>query len=151
MAQTTTAISSCAVEVWLDNTAGGVLTNISGSSTEIVPRFTQTLGDYHPRASDWPSRLDGGKDAGIRLNVVYSTTAAEGWDILKDWWFTAPPGARTLTWYAPDKTAGADMFSGEWRIRDLRWTHGAGSAGPVVVTADLVPDGEVTQSAYVPS
>jgi len=147
MAQTTTAIDSCAVEVWLD-TAGGVLTNISGSSTEIVPHFTQTLGDYHPRASDWPSRLDGGKDAGVRLNVVYSTTDAEGWDILKDWWFAASPGARRMRWYAPDKTAGADQFAGNWRIRDLRWTHGASAAGPVVVTADLVPDGEVTQSTY---
>ena len=124
MAQTTTAIDSCAVEVWLDDDATpGVLQNISGSSTEIVPRFTQTLGDYHPRASDWPSRLDGGKDAGVRLNVVYSTADDEGWDLLKDWWFAASPGARTLTWYAPDKTAGADMFSGEWRIRDLRWTQ----------------------------
>ena len=145
MTQTTTAIDSCAVEVWLD-TVGGVLTNISGSSTEIVPHFTQTLGDYHPRASNWPSRLDGGKDAGVRLNVVYSTTDAEGWDILKDWWFAASPGARTLTWYAPSNEVGADKFSGEFRIRDLRWTHSASPAGPVVVTADLVPDGAVAQT-----
>ena len=144
MAQTTTAIDSCAVKVWLA-TAGDVMTDISGSSTEIVPHFTQTLGDYHPRASDWPSRLDGGKDADVRLNVVYSTTDAEGWDLLKDWWFTVPPGARRMIWYAPDKSVGADMFSGSYRIKDLRWVHGASAAGPVVVTADLVPDGEVTQ------
>jgi len=145
MAQTTTALGPCEVEVWLDN-VGGTLTAINGSTTTIDPRFTLTQGDYHPRASDWPNRLDGGKDAGVRLNVLYSTTADEGWDILKDWWFAASPGARTLTWYAPANEVGADKFSGEFRIRDLRWTHSASPAGPIVVTADLVPDGEVSQS-----
>lgn len=147
MAQTTTAQAACRADVWLDN-AGGTLTDISGSTTTVDPDFTQTLGDYHPRASAWPSRLDGGKDAGVRLNVLYTSTADEGWDILKDWWFAANPGARTMTWYAPSKTAGADVFSGEFRIRGLRWTHGAGDPAPLVVTADLVPDGAISQSTY---
>ena len=148
MAQTTTAQAGCRAEVWLDN-SGGTLTNISGSSTQVDPHFTHALGTYRARNDGgWPKRLDAGKDSDVRLNVLYTSTADEGWDILREWWFASAPGARTLTWYAPSKTAGADVFSGEFRIRDLRWTHSSRDAGPLVVTADLVADGEVTESTY---
>lgn len=149
MAQTTTAASAIGVSVWLDN-AGGTPTDISGSAASLRPSLELEQGMYRARASAWPKHLDGGKNASVTINVVFSTTADEGWDILKDWFHASSPGARTLTWYEPSKTAGADCYSGEFRLERMSWDDSAGAGGPVVATADLVPDGAVSHSTYSP-
>jgi len=146
MAQTTTAASARAATAWLDSSAGGSLANISGSTTSIEPDFGLTLGEYRVFQDRYPHQLDGGRSASITLNVVYSTTASEGWAILRDWYQATNPGARTLDWYAPDATAGSDHFSCEVRIESLRHTLAAGDGSPIIVTARLVPDGTISRS-----
>lgn len=145
MAITTTARNACDASVWLD-TAGGTLTDISGSSANIAPSFDLQVGEYRVFQDRWPKRIDCGKDASITLNVWYSTTADEGFDILIDWFFTTSPGARTFSWYQPSKNVGSDYFTGEFRLDDLSWTNDPSDPNPVMVTATLLPDGTVSHS-----
>lgn len=145
MAQTTTAVNACDVAIWLDN---GTLTptDIGGSSNNVDLDFDHDIGEFRTFASRWPGRLECGKDANFTLNIVYSTTADEAFDILKTWYFASSPGNRTLSVYIPDKDVGSDHFQGEFKIASLSWTAGADEAGPIMVTANLLPDGEVTHS-----
>jgi len=144
MAQTTSAVNSCAAVVKLDR-LDGTLTDISGSAASITPAFGLTLGEYRVYADRSAHQLDGGRTAGVTLNVLYSTAADEGWDILRRWYFATNPGARTLHWYTPDETkVGGDHFSCEMRIADLKWRVDASRGGAIVATATLVPDGAVS-------
>lgn len=145
MAQTTTAVNACDVAIWLDS---GTLTptDISGSSNNVDMDFDQEIGEYRTFGSRWPVRLECGKDAAFTLNIIYSTAADEALDILKTWYFASSPGNRTLSVYIPDKNVGSDHFQGECKIASLSWTAGSDEAGPIMVTANLLPDGEVTLS-----
>jgi hypothetical protein len=144
MAQTTTAVNSCAAVVKLDR-LDGTLTNISGSAASVTPAFGLTLGEYRGYADRWPDQLDGGRTAGVTLSVLYSTATDEGWDILRRWYFATNPGARSFHWYTPDETtAGGDHFSCEMRITDLKWQVDASRGGAIAATATLVPDGAVS-------
>ena len=143
MAQTSTGINGCDVAIWLDK-AGGTLTDISGSSNKIDLNFDQELAMFRTFGSKWPKRLECGKDASFALDVIYSSAADEGLDILKDWFFATDPGARTLKIYVPDKNVGSDVYSCEVRIENLTFSAEAGAADPIMVSASLLPDGEVT-------
>jgi hypothetical protein len=140
VAQTTTPVNVCDVVIQLDD-SGGTLRNISGSTNRVVLDFDQELGDYRAYGSDWPKRLDAGQDATITLTVLYTTASNEGYDVLKQWFHAAQPGARTLQVDVPDSTVGSDRYSGEVRINAKRFTIDAGQGGPVMVTARLRPDG----------
>lgn len=141
--QTDTAIVACDAGIWLDNLSG-VLKNIGGSANEVAMNFDNPQGAFRTFGSKWPKRLECGKDASYTLSIVYSTATDEGFDILKNWFFAANPGARTCKIYLPNKNVGSDVYSGEFKIQDLKFTPVAGSADPVTVTATLLPTGEVT-------
>ena len=143
MAQTSTQVSACDVVVCLDD-SGGTPRDISGSTNRIDMDFAHTLGDYRAYGSKWPVRLDAGKDANFTLVVLYTTANNEGLDILNQWYHAASPGARTLRVDIPDSTVGSDRYSGEVRLDDLKWTVSAREGGPILVTARLVPDGEIS-------
>lgn len=145
MAQTSTAVNACDVDIWLDK-VGGTETDISGSSNAISMNFDHDVKPFRTFGSVWPKRQECGKDASFTLTVVYSPTADEGLDILKDWFFAASPGARTLQVYIPTKNVGNDYYSAEVRIQSLSWSMSPDEAGPIMVQAVLVPDGEVTVS-----
>lgn len=142
MAQTTTDINACDAGVWLDN-AAGTLTDISGSSNQVNITLTLTSGMTRTFASKWPRRKVCPKDAKVALQIVYSTAADEGADLLKDWFFASDPGARTLKIYLPDKNVGSDVFSGEFVIDgDISIPVTAGSADPIVISVTLAVSGE---------
>jgi len=141
--QATTAISACNAIVVLDN-AGGTPTDISGSTNRIKSSIGQDLGRYHVHGSDWPKRLDGERDGSFTLTVLYTTAANEGFEVLRDWIFAANPGARSIRIDTPNSSAGSDRYTAEVRIEDLRWTLAADKGGPVMVTARLMPDGEIS-------
>lgn len=145
MAQTTTAVNACDAGIWLDN---GTLipTGIGGSANNVDMNFDQEIGEFRTFGSRWPGRLECGKDANFTLNIVYSSAADEAFDILKTWFFASSPGNRTLSVYIPDKNVGSDHFQAECKIEGLSWTAGSDEAGPIMVTANLLPDGEVALS-----
>jgi hypothetical protein len=145
MPLTTTAQNACNVSLWLRD-AGGTDRDISGSSNSVGFEFTLNLGDVNAFQNQWPVRLDCGKDVTISLEVLYTQTANEGWDVLKDWYFAATPGARQFTAYVPDKNVGSDRFNGLTRLESLSFTATAGEADPILVSASLRSDGEFSHS-----
>lgn len=145
MAKTTTAVNACNAAMALDSAAGAA-TSITGSSNKVSIALTQELGEYVVFQDKWKSRLECSKDVTYTLQVVYSTTADEGFDLLRDWFYTASPGARTLTVYIPDKNVGSDRYQGEVRLASLTWDTDRGEAGPILATAELVADGTQTHS-----
>jgi hypothetical protein len=145
MAQTTTDITACDASIWLDN-AAGTLKDISGSSNSVDLAYSKVIGELRTFQTRWPRRQECGKDCVWTLIVVYSTTSDEAFDILKTWYFQSAPNLRTCTVYLPDKNIGSDMYSGEFRLQDLKIPVSSGNADPVTVTATLVPSGEVTLS-----
>lgn len=146
MTQTTTAINACDAAIWLDN-AAGTPTDVSGSSNSVTLNLANTTAAYRNFQTTWPKRLECGKDGSVDLIVTYSTGSDEGLDILRDWFFATPPGNRTLKFYLPDKNAGSDVYSGEFKIETLVIPATAGEAAPVTVTAHLVPDGAISYTA----
>jgi hypothetical protein len=110
------------------------------------PNFDLETGAFRTFQSVWQSRLQCGKDASITLNVVFSTTADEGWDALITWYNQDTPGARTMDFYMPDKNVGSDYFTGEFVLENLSWDLDPNEAGPIMVQATLLPDGAVTWS-----
>lgn len=143
--RTTTAINACDVGLWLDN-AGGTLVDIGGSSNQVRTNLYHDIGKFNVFSNEWPGRLECGKDATVTLQIIYSSTVDEGWDVVKTWFFTNPPGARTLSIYIPDKNVGSDHFSAEMMLSALNWTSSRGEAGPILVTATLLPDGDVSHT-----
>ena len=142
MAQTTTGITACDIGVWGD-LANGTLTDISGSN-KVSMNFDREIGMFRTFQSQWPRRLECGKDAKFTLVVVYSEAADEGSDLIKDWYHAAAPGDRTFKFYVPDKNVGSDVYSGEFKLLSYSFELVAGSAEAVMVTAELVPNGAIT-------
>lgn len=142
-AQTTTAINGCDAGIWAD-IASGVLTDIGGSSNEYNLEFDMDIAGFRTFGNRWQKRLDCGKDAKLTVMITYSTAVNEGIDLLKNWFFNATPGERTIRLYVPAKNVGADVYSAEWRLESLKIPVVAGEAKPVTVTAVLLPSGPVT-------
>lgn len=144
MTTTTTATNACSAVVSIDNGAG-VLTNVSGSGTSATMTLKTELGDYKVFGDRWRYRLACAQDTEISLDVVYTTTADEGFDILRDWWFdpTAHAVARTVRIDMPDSETGSDRYTAEMMLEQLSWDMPAGEPGPVIVTAALKPNGEM--------
>lgn len=145
MPLTTTPVNACDVEIWLDNLAGTAM-NISGSANTCNITLSQNIEVLRSFGSRWPARMQCGRDAEIALTIIYSETTDEGMDILKNWYFAAVPGNRTVTIYIPDKNVGADRFQFEAVLSELSWNMEAGEAGPIAVNATLAPNGEFTHS-----
>lgn len=143
MAETTTAVNACDVSIWMDK-AAGTLVDISGSSNKVSLNLGNKLGEYKVYKQKWMKRLECGKDAEVKLVIVYTEATDEAIDILKNWFFADPPGNRTFKIYIPDKNVGADVYAGEFKIEALEIPTDTGEAGPVMVTATLKPDGAVT-------
>ena len=143
MAQTTTAVNACDAAIWLDN-AGGTLKDISGSSNNVDMNFDIDIGEFKSFASKWKARITCGKDAEFTIAAVYSTTTNESLDILKNWFFAAAPGSRTLKVYLPDKNVGSDVYSGEFVLSNLKIPADGSKADFIMVEATLKPDGAVT-------
>lgn len=144
MSTTTTATNACSAVVSIDN-AAGVLTNVSGSGVQASMTLKTELGDYKVFGDQWRYRLACAQDSEISLDVLYTTTADEGFDILRDWWFdnTKYKVARTVRIDMPDSSTGSDRYTAEMLLEQLNWDMPAGEPGPVVVTAALKPNGKM--------
>ena len=146
MATTSTARNACDVAIWLDTDAG-MATGISGSMASAAIDLQATLGEYQVFGDCCMQRLECGVDATITLNVLYTTAASEGRDILSSWWAQGcSKDARTLAIYLPDKNVGSEKWSGEFRLEGLSFGIDRGSASPMPVTAVLRPHGCVSHT-----
>ncbi len=143
MPQTTTAVNACDASIWLDNTSG-VLTDVSGSSNTINMEFTEQVGNVRNFGTRWQIRLTCGLDATFGFTAVYSTAAGEARDILLDWFFNKPGQNKTLKVYLPDKNVGSDVYSAEVKLVSMPIGVEAGSAEPMTISCQLLPDGPVT-------
>ncbi len=144
MATTSTSVNACDADIRLDN-ASGTPVDISGSTNSVVLNFDRQIGEFRVFQDKWPVRLACGKDAAFTLNVVYDSSAAtSAFGLLRDWFFAATPGVRTLGVYIPDKEAGSDYYYGEFHLQNLNWTADPSEPSAIAVTAELLPTGEVT-------
>lgn len=146
MPQTNTAINFCDAVIEVDND-GGVLTDISGSSNSVTLSPDVLVGEAGTFGDKWAVRLTCGLDLPITIVVLYTTAANEGWDILKEWFFTYFGAARSVRIRTPDATAGSDSIAGEFILDDMSWTGEARQGDPVLITANLLPSGEITLAA----
>lgn len=142
MAQTTTAVNACDAVIELDGT-GGTLVDISGSSNSVEIEFDNDIGEYKTFASDWKGRIDCGKDAKIKLKIVYTTATAEAMRILLDWYFNTG-GAKTFRVAVPSSGAGSDRFTCEVRLESFPIPMPSDEPNPIMVELSLLPDGAVT-------
>ena len=145
MAQTTTHVNACDASVWLDN-AGGTLTDISGSSNSLTLSGSIEVGELRTFQAKWPVRTECGKDMEINMVLIYSTAADEAFDILKNWFYAATPGARSFAAYIPTKNVGSDHYSGEVRLSNFDFTAAPTDPGPIAVNITLLPDGEFSHT-----
>lgn len=144
MPATTTAVNACDVDVRLDNTSG-ILTDISGSSNEISLDFKVNIGEFKVFGSQWFQRLACGKDASIELKVIYTQAADEGFDIIRDWFFSSSINVpRTLQVTIPNGNNGADRYTVEVLLESFNVPAKADEAGPIMVAISLKPSGTIT-------
>ena|SRR3990167_329280 len=144
MSQTTTARNACDARLYLDN-ASGVLIDISGSTNNVKIGLTNDVGDFKAFSSQWRGRLTCGKDAKVSLVIIFSTAAAEAYQLLKGWWTGG--GDRTFQVDIPEDAVGNDRYSGEFILNSLDLPLASDDAKPIAVTAELLPNGEVTITA----
>ncbi|MDZ4771206.1 MAG: hypothetical protein SGJ24_18955 [Chloroflexota bacterium] len=143
MPATTSAINACDAAIAIDN-AAGVLVDISGAANRAALEFTQTVESYRVFGERWIRRLACGKDATLRLDLVYTTTANEALDLLRDWFFASGSAAPRTVRIAVAGTIGSDAYEGEFVLARLNLPLDASNAAPILVTADLLPHGVVS-------
>ena len=149
MALTVSAVNACDASLWLDD-ATGIQQDISGSSNVVDLNFDQNIADYTAFQNEWPGRMCCGKDASFTVTVIYSRTNNEAYDVIKNWYFgTASCTARSFSLYLPDKDVGSDFYTAEVLLENFTFTADRGEAGPIMVTATLLPHGTVTLSTAV--
>lgn len=145
MAQTTTAISAIDAVVKIDN-AAGTLTDISGSSNKVDINLSNGVGEFRNFTSQWKGRLVVGKDADISLDVVYTTTADEALDLLRDLFFGGTDTPRSIQIDVPDSSNGSDRYTAEVVLEDLSIPLDAGADEVVMCSATLKPNGAVSHA-----
>lgn len=140
MTATATAINACDVVIHLDN-ASGIPVDISGSVNSLNPQFTTDMGEYNVFGSGWRQRLMCQRDVQIQLNIVYSSAADEGFQLLRNWFANQHTLNKTLRWMIPDDSVGSNDQSGEFFLSQWSYTATAGEAGPIMASLTLVQSG----------
>ncbi|MDD5000877.1 MAG: hypothetical protein PHO55_07830 [Thiomonas arsenitoxydans] len=143
MAATTTCANALNCRVYLD-TGAGVLTDISGSSASVEMSPSSQIGDFRVFLSRWRLRQVGGSDITFVLNTVYTTAADEGYDIIRDWyWGPNWQVARTVQFDIPKNLANSERITCEVHLAEIPMTLDPDDPGPIMVTATLMPTGDV--------
>ncbi len=146
MPQTTTAVNACDVVLQIDNSSG-TLTDISGSSNQCTMDFSRNVAEVFTFSGDWSIKRSCKSGVTISVQVVYSTTADEGRDLLEDWIFDSPTTSRTVRVDVPDSSVGGVRYEGEFTIESYNLPLSAEDAGVIVCSASLSNDGAFTRDA----
>lgn len=140
MAETTTAINACDAQIYLDN-ASGTPVEISGSSNSAELGRTRDTSEYTVFGTQWKKRTQCKKDGTLNINVVYTTAASEAMDLFNQWFDAG--GRRTVIIDVPNSNIGSDRYYGEFLLTNLPMPFVSDEAGPVMVAAELLPDGPI--------
>lgn len=145
MAQSTTVVNGCDIVVEIDNEAGTLL-DISGTTNELGMTFSITSEMWRSFASRYPGRLTCGKDMTATLKIVYSPTAAEGRELIEEWYHTSNGDSRSFQFDIPDSSVGSLRYSGEATLQDgyTIETIAAGDAKAIEITFTIACDGAIT-------
>lgn len=146
MPQTTTSENACDVVLQIDNSAG-TLTDISGSSNQCTMDFSRNVAEAFTFDGDWAIKKSCKSSVSISVQVLYSTTADEGRDLLEDWIFDTPTTSRTVRIDVPDSSVGGVRYEGEFTIESYNLPLSAEDAGVIICSATLSNDGEFTRDA----
>jgi hypothetical protein len=145
MAQTTTAVNACDVVISIDN-SGGTLTDISGSSNQCSMDIARNVAEVYTFSGDWAIKKSCKSSVTVAVQVLYSTTADEGRDLLEDWIFDSPTTDKTVQIDVPDSSVGSTRYSGEFTIESYSVPLAASEAGVIICSANLSNSGTVTRS-----
>jgi hypothetical protein len=145
MTQTTTAVNACDVILRIDN-AAGVLQNISGSSNQCSMDISRNVAETYTFDGDWALKKSCKGAVSVSIQVVYSTTADEGRDLLEDWIFDSPTDSRTVQINVPDSSAGSVRYQGDFVIESYGVPLSAEDAGVIICSASLSNDGAFSRT-----
>lgn len=146
MPQTTTAVNACNVIIYLDNEAG-TPTDISGESNQASMNIARQVAETFTFTGDWAIKKSCKSAVTVSLQVLYTTTADQGRDILEDWIFDTPTTAKTLRIDVPNSDVGSTRYTGEFIIETYDLPLSAEDAGVIICSATLSNDGAVTRDA----
>lgn len=145
MTQTTTAVNACDVVISIDN-SGGTLTDISGSSNQCSLDIGRNVAEVFTFSGDWSIKKSCKSSVTVAVQVLYSTTADEGRDLLEDWIFDSPTTDKTVQIDVPDSSVGSTRYAGEFTIESYSVPLAASEAGVIICSANLSNSGTVTRS-----
>jgi hypothetical protein len=145
MAQTTTAVNACDVVIKIDNSAG-TLTDISGSSNQCSLDISRNVAEAYTFNGDWAIKKSCKGAVTVAVQVLYTTTADEGRDLLEDWVFDSPTTTKTVQIDVPDSSVGSTRYAGEFVIESYSVPLSASEAGVIVCSANLSNSGAVTRT-----
>lgn len=148
MAQTTTAVSSNQSVIQLDVTAGGSLTDISGTTTTVSIEPDRESKETYTFGSEAALTTVGKTTTKIAIEIVYSSTTAEAAYILEAWFYgtaAVSKGSRTIQIDIPDSSAGSRRFSGEVKLsKPPTLELDSSKADPLILTAEFMNDGPIS-------
>lgn len=136
--------NACDSTIRIDD-ANGIPVDVSGSGNEFTLEVEQEAGEYRVFGNKFVKRLVCGVDGSLRLSFVYEIGANTGWQLLRAWWANATyrSQARTIRIILPEDDSGADDYEGEFFLQKLSFGGNAEEAGPMMVSADFLPNGEI--------
>lgn len=148
MAQTTTAISSNQSVISLDVTAGGTLTDISGTTTTVSIEPDRESKETFTFGSESALTTVGKTSTKISVEIVYSSATAEGAYILEAWFYgtaAVSKGSRTIQIDIPDSSTGSRRFSGEVKLSKPPTVElDSSKAEPLILSAEFMNDGAIS-------
>lgn len=148
MAQTVTPISSNQSVLKIDVTAGGTLTDISGSSTKVSIEPDRETKETYTFEGESGIPTQGKTKTTIAVEIVYSSATAEGSYILEAWFYGAAAvskGSRTIQIDIPDSATGSRRYSGEVKLsKPPSIELDASKAEPLILKAEFMNDGQIS-------
>lgn len=146
MAQTVTAHNACGAVIEIDD-ADGDPVNVSGSSNKASLSLSKQFGKGVTFEGEWNFTLECKKDGSLEISAMWTDDATEARELLEDWWESG--GNRVVSIYPAGKITGKRYYTASYKLGELTIPIDATDANPIVLSATLQPDGEITFSNYV--
>lgn len=148
MAQTTTPISSNQSVIQLDVTSAGTLVDISGTTTKVSIEPDRESKETFTFGSESALTTVGKTSTKISVEIVYSSTTAEGGYILEAWFYgtqAVSKGSRTIQIDIPDSSTGSRRYSGEVKLsKPPALEMDSSKAEPLIMKAEFMNDGAIS-------